>query len=357
MSQPASKRSRLCSSPDQGYTCLASSEISEDSKNSSARDAQSYIYKAVNYVTMLETKDCYMRRSPDGPMPEDIALCRHLLSQPIKPPNGTLFDDKYNDQWSKAQPIYGPRPQPDHARGLKWSAFTEAHRHKLSIMSDEKLLSIPREDMFFPYLTAEIQSENQALEFADRQNMHNMCIAGRAVVSLCQAAGCLEMVHRRILGFSISHSLKEFRIYGYYPEVDNGKVSFYRWPISQPSIWTLEDRWTCYQFVENVDREFLPIHTNRLMDLLEKVPDPDVFGVDLQLSIIGSQGHHISTQNHGLQPELQKMIEVLQQQLAEQKTREEKREAEQKAREERLIAQLELQGRLIAGLGLKNESK
>ncbi|KAJ5718790.1 hypothetical protein N7488_004436 [Penicillium malachiteum] len=118
------------------------------------------------------------------------------------------------------------------------------------------------------------------------------------------------------------------------------------------------------------------------MDLLEKVPDPDVFGVDLQLSIIGSQGHHISTQNHGLQPELQKMIEVLQQQLAEQKTREEKREAEQKAREERLIAQveeqkereekreaeqkareerliaqLELQGRLIAGLGLKNESK
>ncbi|KAJ5718748.1 hypothetical protein N7488_004394 [Penicillium malachiteum] len=350
---------------------------------------------------MLETKGCYMRRSLDGPMPEDIALCERLLSQPIKPPNGTLFDDEYNDQWSKAQPIYGLRPQPHHARGLKWSAFTEAHRHKLSIISDEKLLDIPREDMFFPYLTAEIKCENQALEFADRQNMHNMCIAGRAVVSLCQAAGCLEMVHRRILGFSISHSLESFRIYGYYPEVGNGKVSFYRWPISQRSIWTLEDRWTCYQFVENVDLEFLPIHINRLMDLLEKVPDPDVFGVDLQLSIIGSQGHHISTQNHGLQPELQKMIEVLQQQLTEQKTREErliaqlelqgrfiaqveeqkergeKREErliaqlelqgrfiaqveEQKERgekrEERLIAQLELQGRLIADLGLKDKS-
>jgi flagellar biosynthesis GTPase FlhF len=200
-------------------------------------------------------------------------------------------------------------------------------------------------------LTAEIKCGNQALELADRQNMHSMCIALRAVVSLCQAAGCTEEVHRRILGFSVSHELEGVRLYGYYPEVDGGKVSFYRWPVAQPNIWTKEDRWTCYRFVENVDREFLPIHTHRLLRVLEGVPDPDegslsvvVDGPDSQLSVGGSQerlGYRrvASSQNRGLQPELRMMVQTLQEQLAEQKDREEKREAEQKAQEEKREAE------------------
>ncbi|KAJ5982376.1 hypothetical protein N7451_012476 [Penicillium sp. IBT 35674x] len=168
-----------------------------------------------------------------------------------------------------------------------------------------------------------------------------MCIALRAVVSLCQAAGCTE-VHRRILGFSISHDLGGLRIYGYYPEIDDGKVSFYRWPVAQPNIWAKENRWTCYQLVENLDRDFLPIHTHRLMRILEEVPDPDEngFGIDVdeldsQVSMVGLQerpGYRraASSQNRGLQPELRMMIQTLQQQLAEQKEREEKRDAEQK---------------------------
>ena len=266
----------------------------------------------------------------------------------------------------KTEPIYGPKPQPDHARGLKWSVSTEKQRGKLGIKPDEKSPYTAREDMYFPYLTAEIKCGNQALELADRQNMHSMCIALRAVVSLCQAAGCTDEVHRRILGFSISHELDGFRIYGYYPEFEEDKVSFYRWPIAQPNVWTSEDRWTCYRFVENVDREFLPIHTDRVIRILSRVPDPDedapeidADGVESQLSIIGSQerpGYRraASSQSRGLQPELRMMVQTLQQQLAEQKAkeekreaeqkaREEKREAEQKAREEKLLAQLEEQ--------------
>ncbi|KOS40530.1 hypothetical protein ACN38_g8617 [Penicillium nordicum] len=238
--------------------------------------------------------------------------------------------------------------------------------------------------MYFPYLTAEIKCGNQALDFADRQNTHSMCIALRAVVSLCQAAGCTEEVHRRILGFSISHDLGGLRIYGYYPEIDDGKVSFYRWPVAQPNIWAKETRWTCYQFVENLDREFLPIHTHRLMRILEEVPDPDEdgFGVDVDepdslVSMVGSQerpGYRraASSQNRGLQPELRMMIQTLQQQLTEQKEREEKllaqleqqklreekREVEQKERDDKREAeQKELQGKLLTLLGQKDKSK
>ncbi|KAJ5752798.1 hypothetical protein N7520_009715 [Penicillium odoratum] len=399
MSQPPSKRSRSRSiSTDRGR---ARSVSSDNSESSSARDTRSYAYRAVNYVTILETKGCFMRQSSAGPVPEDIALCERLLSQPIEPPIGTMLEDEYitdfhialqnrsearllvdlhplimpcaenqyiqgnkslkdvidgyNDPWLKTEPIYGPKPQPDHARGLRWSAFSETQRRKLGIKPDEKSPYTVREDMYFPYLTAEIKCGNQALELADRQNMHSMCIALRAVVSLCQAAGCTEEVHRRILGFSISHELEGFRIYGYYPEIDDGKVSFYRWPVAQPNVWVKENRWTCYQFVENLDREFLPIHTHRLMRILEKISDPneDVSGIDVdeldsQVSMVGLQerpGYRraASLQNRGLQPELRIMVQTLQQQLADQKEREEKRVAEQKEREEKLLVQLEQQ--------------
>ncbi|KAJ5982363.1 hypothetical protein N7451_012463 [Penicillium sp. IBT 35674x] len=142
----------------------------------------------------------------------------------------------YNNPWLKTELIYGPKPQPDHARGLRWSAFSENQRRKLGIKPDEKSPYTVREDVYFPYLTAEIKCGNQALDFADRQNMHSIYIALRAVISLYQAAGCIEAVHRRILGFSISHDLGGLRMYGYYPEINNGKVSFYRWPVAQPNI-------------------------------------------------------------------------------------------------------------------------
>jgi hypothetical protein len=254
-----------------------------------------------------------MRQSSAGPIPYDIALCERLFER-IKPCEGTLFDDMYiqdfdstlqnrskarhlqpllipsaenhfirgetrlkdviggyDDPWVKTDPIYGPIPQPDHTRGLKGSAFSHLQKRKLGIKSDKKSLYTVREEMYFPYLTAEIKCEKQALELADRQNMHSMCIALRAVVSLAQEAGRLCTVHRRLLGFSISHDHEGFRIYGYYPEIEDGETSFFRWPVAQLTMRTKEDRWACYRFVENLDREFLPIHTDRLMYLLAMV--------------------------------------------------------------------------------------
>lgn len=69
------------------------------------------------------------------------------------------------------------------------------------------------------------------------------------------------------MGFQ-SHDLEGFRIYGYYPEVEDNEISFFRRPVVQLNLRTKQDRWACYRFVENLDREFLPIHTDRLMYLL-----------------------------------------------------------------------------------------
>ncbi|KAM5441680.1 hypothetical protein MferCBS31731_003361 [Microsporum ferrugineum] len=297
---------------DMGRLCLMSPSASADTK--------SRTYKDMNYVLTLETKGYFMHPSDAGPTPEDVALCERLLNQTAKTPRGTLFDDEfigrfhnrlhtrsearllvdlhsllvpsaennfirgreelkdvidgYNDSWLRTEPIFGPKPQPDHARGLRWSAFSESQRRKLGIKPGENSHYAVRDDMYFPYLTAEVKCGNQSLEIADRQNMHSMCIALRGVVSLAQAGSSLEKVHRRLLGFSVSHELEDVRIYGYYPEVVTDGIKYYRWPVKRFNIWTEENKWACYSFVENLDREFLPIHTDRLMRFLEEISDP-----------------------------------------------------------------------------------
>lgn len=202
-------------------------------------DSSSSAYKSPDYVNKLEAQGCFMHELSAGPASEDIALCEQLLSQkqPTEPPplQNTMFEDEcikdfltalrnrsearllvdlhpllmpcaenqhikkdcgidginnkclenvidgYNDLWNQA--ICGPKPKPDHARGLKESTFSESQLRKLQswklpTKSNNTEKSSPyavRHDMYFPYLTAEIKSTCQHLEYADRANMHSMC--------------------------------------------------------------------------------------------------------------------------------------------------------------------------------------
>jgi hypothetical protein len=307
-----------------------------------------------------------MNESVAGPIKEDIEFCEKLLSEKVKIPQNTIFDDKsgwnfqqilrrrsevgllvdlhpllmpsvgkqfleekeipehlrhvvdgYNDLWTNAEPICGPRPTPDHARGLDWTFFSQSQYRKLRINPNGPSPYTMRDDMWFPYLTAEVKCVLQDLEVAKRQNMHSMCIASRALVSLSQAAGQPEKLHRRILGFSISHDLERLSIYGYYPEINQGKVAYYRWTVAEfNNIW--ENRWVCYSFVENLDRKFVPIHVNLLKELLERIPDPQELppGADHKIDPYSAE----SALN--LQTSLQNTIEILRQQQEEAKTRE-----------------------------------
>ena len=192
-----------------------------------------------------------------------------------------------------------------------------------------------------------------------------MCIALRAVVTLARAAGCLEEVNRRILGFSISHDSEDVRIYAYYPEINGDKIEYYRWPLKRFNIWSKDERWTCFRFTENVNRRFLPIHINRLNDLLDKIADvQDIHYENDDEQEIGSQASGSrelsvysrapSSQNRSLHAELRSMIQSSQQreeklqaqigglqaQLEELRADNKAREAAHQAREEKLLDQL-----------------
>ncbi|KAF5016412.1 hypothetical protein F66182_11913, partial [Fusarium sp. NRRL 66182] len=172
MSQSPSKRSR------------SDSNDSDRGRRRSVSEASTSAYKDTSYVQILAQKGFFMRPSRAGPIDEDVKLCEQLFSQSNDVPAGTLFEDEhiqdcsnalqgrsealvtlhlhsllmpsaefryirervglenvidgYNDPWIKTELIHGPKPQPDHAWGLKWSAFSEPQRQKLGVKPDAK---------------------------------------------------------------------------------------------------------------------------------------------------------------------------------------------------------------------------
>lgn len=145
--------------------------------------------------------------------------------------------DVHVQEWLNVDPIYGLRPQPDQARGLKWSLFSDGQRQKLEFHPEETSPFTAREDMLFPYLTTQVECGNRGLEIAERKNMHCMCIAMRALCSVARMANYMEKVQRRILEFSISYDSRRVKISGYYPEIADGEVAFYQWPVTPLDYW------------------------------------------------------------------------------------------------------------------------
>ncbi|KUL90513.1 hypothetical protein ZTR_00277 [Talaromyces verruculosus] len=136
--------------------------------------------------------------------------------------------DVYVQEWLNVDPIYGPPPQPDQARGLKWPLFSDGQRQKLKFHPEETSPFTALEDMLFPYSTTQVECGNRGLKIAERKNMHCMCIAMRALCSIARTANYMEKVHRRILGFSISYDSGRVKISGYNPEIADGEVAFYQ---------------------------------------------------------------------------------------------------------------------------------
>lgn len=135
---------------------------------------------------------------------------------------------------------------------------------------------------------------------------------------------------------------------------------FYQWLVASLSFWKKHDKWASYRFVKNLDREFLPIHTKRVMDLLARIPVhrefPDEYDNELDIE---SQEQSIASQDLSY---LQNMIHTLEQQSKDRETRHAKYLAQfnqemignvgrqdyflvqiqhQKAREEEVLAQIE----------------
>ncbi len=151
-----------------------------------------------------------------------------------------------DEGWIKSIPlIKGPRPQPDFAVGLKSSAFTSEQLKKLyPSIGDWQTTSrlVATDEMYFPFLTAEVKCGNEALNIADRQNAHSAAVAANAVVELYRLVSRQDELNQKILIFSVSHDHRAVRIYGHYAVINGKETSFYRHPISFSSDRTARAR-------------------------------------------------------------------------------------------------------------------
>ena len=191
-----------------------------------------------------------------------------------------------DESWIKSIPLVkGPRPQPDFAIGLKSSAFTSNQLKKLQpSVGDWQTTSrlMATDEMYFPFLTAEVKCGDEALNIADRQNAHSAAVAANAVVELYRLISRQDELNQKILTFSISHDNEAVRIYGHYALIKEKHSLFYRHPIKKFDF-TSEDgkeKWTSYKFTRSVLEIFHPIHHERICSAVDLLPDPEDFAVE-----------------------------------------------------------------------------
>lgn len=182
----------------------------------------------------------------------------------------------YNDRWLDAMAFYNKLPQPDRTGAYQLSAFTDTELRKLRIVPECASLFTARYGMLFPFFTAEVKCCKEALEIADRANTNSMTIALRAVVEVYRQANMVTAIHRKTLGFSISHDEGTVRIYGHYPEIDGDRTTYYRSAIREFTYADNDarERVTSYTFVWNIYTRFATDHLRRLKEAISRLRDP-----------------------------------------------------------------------------------
>jgi len=270
----------------------------------------------------MESKGSFMRESANGPLPEEHELYEALLTEKATLPDDALLEPQrlsklrsllrnrselrvcidlhprlvpsaeilavlhpgqfenlvegHNDRWLDAILFYKKLPQPDRTLAYPLSAFTETERRKLGVVPGCASLFTACPGMLFPFFTAEVKCGKEALQIADCANTNSMTIALRAVVKVYRQTNMVTAIHRKTLGFSISHDDGTVRIYGHYPEIDGDKTTYYRWSIRVFSYAddNARERETSSTFFWNVCTRFAPDHLRRLKEAISYLRDP-----------------------------------------------------------------------------------
>ncbi|KAJ9657865.1 hypothetical protein H2198_004061 [Neophaeococcomyces mojaviensis] len=301
------------------------SEVSlpSDSETESgvSREAKNSIYRHTGYNTLMASKGSFMHDSSEGPSPEEVQAYTRLLTETTPLPADPLFELQYleplcalleerselrvcidlhprlvpsaeilgwlpagkfknlveghNDRWLDATVLFQKLPQPHRTVAYRPSAFTEEEQRKLDIVSKETSTFIVRTGMMFPFFTCEVKCGKEGLNVADRANTNSMTIALRMVVDPHRKANNVMAVHRKILGFSISHDGSDIRVYGHYPEVDGDLTRYFRRTIRKYACTDkgCEDMWTSYRFFWNVCDMFAHSHLQLIKEAIRRLPD------------------------------------------------------------------------------------
>lgn len=310
------------------------SKHESDISGVSLREGKNPAVKSRRYQQILESVGIYMGLSEPllRAAQTDKAFCRELLKEKHPVPTDSLFNDDLfestcedianrnearviqdigrlivpapeelfrrgakhlkhlietvDESWIKVIPLVrGPRPQPDFAVGLKSSAFTSEQLKKLQpSIGDWQTTSrlVATDELFFPFLTAEVKCGNEALNIADRQNAHSAAVAANAVVELYRLVSRQDELNRKILTFSISHNNEAVRMYGHYAVIKEKNTLFYRDPVDKLDFTRKDgkEKWAPYMFTRNIYDEFYPIHLERICSAVDQLPNPEDFAVE-----------------------------------------------------------------------------
>ena len=153
-----------------------------------------------------------------------------------------LVTDEINTQWYENWVLTEPRTKFDLIVDFFFSAFTIAENEKLTNYTFFENLTRSTDDLCFPFLMCEVKCDNEKLDYADRQNMHNCSVVVKALLKLEQKADQyrkdkqFESLLDKIFVYSISHDQKNARLYGHYALVEGEKWTYYRHHIANFDI-------------------------------------------------------------------------------------------------------------------------
>jgi hypothetical protein len=302
-----------------------------------SRDQKCAPYKHPMFERQLKEVGSLMDEHELGITTESGKLCQQLLNAPQEVPQNTLFSDDLlftktcrrmkgenetklvhrisefivpsaelladrgakhlanirettNACWTNSEPFInppssgsgsrsGPRPQPDFGFGFDRDAFNPEQLQRLQpflgdLLADYSLFAVTYQ-MYFPFLTCEVNCGDGGLDVADRQNAYAQSVVLRGLYWLFQLVGRERELHREISGFSISHNDEHIRMWGHYYVIDGKDVKFYRHLISKfifaPS-GEGDQRWKAYKFVKNVYDLWLPDHFKRICSAVDMLP-------------------------------------------------------------------------------------
>lgn len=281
--------------------------------------------------------------------------------------------DEVNTQWHESWVLAGPRPKPDLAVGFLPFAFSIAENRKLTNYTSFENLTRPTEDISFPFLMCEVKCGNEALDYADRQNMHSCSAAVKALLKIEQKADQyredkqFENLLGKTLVYSISHDHTDARLYGHYALVEGENWTYYRHHIRHFDIAHEEkDVLALHNFARNVMTVYAPELLNRLRKAIAVLPTSSTlsFSVDtMSWENPSQQGSQQPSQGQdaegfaipGLPASAQKLLDAQKEQLDRILSKTEQQLQMQKDQNELMKQQMERMERQMERMERQNE--
>jgi len=297
-----------------------------DFSNQKNWEKKSASYRTARYITLLESKESYMKKFKLDVTETSLARCKTFLNSEQTVSKDSLFQDnlfqatcdkvqnrnetrvirsiisyivlsaenlktldathlehlieRVNECWTDNIAVKSSLSRSNYSVEFRRSAFIDEQLKKLDSLIDsvfENFLFVAIYRMYFSFFTCEMKCDVATLDIVDHQNAHSMIVVVRALVQLYKAVKREKELHQKILAFSILHDHRSMRIYDHYTIIEKDKTIFYRHFIHTFDFIALNEKnkWTTYKFTKNVYNTWMSIHHKRICSAIDDL-SPDI---------------------------------------------------------------------------------